>query len=110
MIWNIDDYNSTRGFKPSTVWESKLHDLLWTFDDDVPRYRHEQWRRVFDEQVKSTPLSLIIAGDDQLFSLPLAEHDEEFEASLPKEKVWERFNTISQIAVLEGEDREVSVN
>lgn len=108
MVWNIDDYNSTRDFKPTTLWESKVQDLLWTFDDNEPRYRHNKWREVFDEQVKSTPLSLIVATGEQLFTLPLAEHDEKFEVRLLKDKVWERFNTLSHIALLENKEREVS--
>jgi len=62
---------------------------------------------VFDKQTKSTPLSLIIPSD-QLFSLPLAETREAFEVRLSKEKLWERYNTLSQIAMLEGEERKVS--
>ena len=52
-------------------------------------------------------MALILASD-QMFSLPLAETEEKFVVRLPKDKVWERFNTLSQIAVLEGEEREVS--
>jgi len=66
-----------------------------------------EWRKVFEDQSKATPLSLIIANE-QFFALPLGEHMEPFEVWLPKDKVWERYNTISQIALLEGEDREVS--
>lgn len=64
---------------------------------------------MFDKQIKSTPLSLLIASDP-LFALPLGEEHEQFETWLPKDKVWERYNTISHIAVLEGEEREVSVS
>ena len=107
MIWNVGDYNAARGHKAATQWEAKILDLTWTFNDDQPRFRHEKWREVFDEQVKSGPMALLTAGD-QLFSLPLAEHEERYEIWLPKEKVWERYNTMSHIAILEGEEREVS--
>ena len=107
MVWNIDDYNSVRDYQPATAWEAKAHDLIWTFNDDQPRFRHEKWREIFDNQVETGPLALFTSGD-QLFSLPLAESEEKFETWLPKEKVWERFNTLSHIAMLEGEDREVS--
>lgn len=85
--------------------------LFWrrTFDDKEPRFRHQKWRQVFDDQSKSTPLSLIVAND-QFFSLPLGEHLEPFEVWLPKDKIWERYNTISHISILEGEAREVSVS
>lgn len=107
MVWNIEDYNAPRDHEASTAWEAKAHELIWSFDDAEPRFRHEQWRKVFDEQTNSTPLSLLIANDDQLFSLPLGTHAEPFEVRLPKDKIWDRFSTLSQIAVLEGEEREV---
>ncbi|KAF2481085.1 S-adenosyl-L-methionine-dependent methyltransferase [Neohortaea acidophila] len=107
MVWNIEDYNAPQGHKAKTTWEAKAHDLIWSFNDEDPRFRHEKWREVFDEQVKSSPLSLLPSGDDeQFFSLPLGEQQEAFETWLPKEKIWDRFNTLSHIAVLEGEERE----
>ncbi|KAK3061267.1 hypothetical protein LTR53_019834, partial [Teratosphaeriaceae sp. CCFEE 6253] len=70
MIWNIEDYNSPQTYDASTPWEGKLRDLTWTFSDDEPRFRHEKWRKVFEDQTKSTPLSLLVASD-QYFALPL---------------------------------------
>ena len=106
ILIRVSKYNAPRGHKATTEWEGKLHDLTWTFADDAPRYRHEEWRKVFDKQSKSGPLALLVASD-QLFSLPLAESEEAFEVRLSKEKLWERYNTLSQIAMLEGEEREV---
>ncbi|KAK5719849.1 hypothetical protein LTR15_007121 [Elasticomyces elasticus] len=105
MIWNIEDYNSPQTYDATTPWEGKVRDLTWTFQDNEARFRHEKWRKVFEDQSKSTPLSLIIASD-QLFALPLGEHLEQFEVQLTKEQIWERYATISHIAVLEGEERE----
>jgi len=105
LIWNIEDYNAPGGHEAATPWEGKIQDLTWTFYDDEPRFRHEQWRKVFEEQSKSTPLSLIVANE-QYFALPLGEHHEPFVKWLPKEKVWERYNTISHISVLQGDERE----
>lgn len=68
-----------------------------------------QWQKVFDEQVKKTPLSLIIASDDQLFALPIGQTQLEWEIKLSKEDAWDRFCTLSQVAVLGGEEKEVSV-
>lgn len=109
MIWNIDDYNSPQSFAPRSAWETQLHEILWGFDDHEPRFRHEKWRAVFDDQLKSTPLSLLKASD-QYFALPLGEHQEDYEVWLAKDQVWERFATLSQIAVLEGDEREVCVS
>ncbi|KAK4888129.1 hypothetical protein LTR27_012935 [Elasticomyces elasticus] len=105
IIWNIEDYNSPQTYDATTPWEGKVRDLTWTFQDNEARFRHEQWRKVFENQSKSTPLSLIIASD-QLFALPLGEHLEQFEVRLTKDQIWERYATISHIAVLEGDERE----
>lgn len=80
--------------------------LAGSLDDNEPRFRHEKWRKVFDDQLKATPLSLLVAADP-LFSLPLGENEESFERWLSKDQIWDRFNTLSQIATLEGENREV---
>lgn len=107
-----DDNNAPRKHRASTTWEQKQHDLIWLLDDNdskkTPRFKAEKWREVFNNQVKTTPLSLITGhGDDQLFSLPLGEQEEPFEVKLPKERIWDRFNTLSQIAMLEGDEKEV---
>lgn len=111
MIWNIEHWNAPKDHKAATQWESKVHELLWSLktSDDSPRYRDFQWRTVFDEQVKKTPLSLLIASDDQLFALPIGEEQIEWQVKLSMEDAWERFATLSQVAVLEGEEREVSL-
>ena len=87
-----------------TGWEARVRDLTWTFDDNKTRYRHERWRQIFDDQLKSNPLSITAA--DPLFSMPLGESSVPFEVWLSKEDVWKRYRTISHIAVLEGEELE----
>lgn len=110
LVWNVEDWNAPRDHKASTEWEAKAQDLTWQVSDETgdnePRFRHLQWRKVFDEQVKMSPLSLIKASDDQLFSLPIGEHLEPFEVALSVEKAWERYYTLGFIAVLEGETLE----
>jgi hypothetical protein len=88
----------------TTTWESKIHDLTWTFDDEHPRFRHEKWRKCFDDQLASSPLSLTSA--DPMFSLPLGEGSVSFETPLNKDEIWQRYRTLSQIAVLGGEKLE----
>ena len=107
-IWNIEHYNEIRSHAAATPYEAKLHDLMWTFDDSEPRFRHEKWRKVFEDQSKKTPPSLIIASD-QLFALPLGEVREEWTVWLTRDALWERYCTISLIAVQVGEQREVSL-
>ncbi|KAF1355379.1 S-adenosyl-L-methionine-dependent methyltransferase [Delphinella strobiligena] len=104
-VWNIEDYNAPRSYKARSAWEEKLHEVIWSKDDDQPRFRHEKWRSVFDEQIQSNPISITTTANP-LFALPLGEHVHEWQIWLSKEAVWDRFNTLSQIAILEGEERE----
>lgn len=89
----------------TTNWEPQIRDLTWTLDDDLPRFRHEQWRRCFDDQLASTPFSVTSA--DPLFSLPLGEGSVKFETWLSRDSIWKRYKTLSQIAVLGEEKHEV---
>jgi hypothetical protein len=51
---------------------------------------------------------VIVAADDPLFSMPLGQNEEEWTVWLTREKVWERYRTLGQVAVLEGGELEVS--
>lgn len=81
-----------------------MRDLVWLFEDDQPRFRHEKWRSVFDEQAKGDPLTLHFA--DPLFGLPIGETAVEYETWLSKDDIWKRLRTLSQVAVLEGVELE----
>lgn len=83
-----------------------MKDIMWSFDDSQPRFRHEKWREVFERQLSTTPFS--IQSADPLFSLPLGEQSEKFTYWLKAEAVWDRFHSLSQISVLEGEELTVS--
>lgn len=80
-----------------------MKDVIWSFDDDQPRFRHEKWRQVFDEQAKSDPLRLQFIADP-IFGLPLGETSVPFETWLPKENIWKRLRTLSQLVNLKGEE------
>lgn len=74
-----------------------MRDIIWSFDDHSPRFRHEKWRKVFEDQLESsTPF----------FKVPLAEDSVDFETWLSKDAVWSRLRTLSQLAILEGEGLE----
>ncbi|KAG9940990.1 putative 2-heptaprenyl-1,4-naphthoquinone methyltransferase, partial [Aureobasidium melanogenum] len=105
MIWNIEDYNAPKSHAATTTWEQKLQDMILSFDDNQPRFRHEKWRSVFDSQLSSNPLS-ITSSAEPLFALPLAENTEKWSVWLSEEALWDRLSTLSQIAVLEGEERQ----
>ena len=127
LIWNIEDCkkslsviecgikeiatdnredNSQEDFEATTQWEHKLKEIMWTFDDQDPRFRHAEWQKVFEDQNKTTPLTIQAA--DPLFSLPLGENIEKWTVWLSKEAVWGRFRSISYIARLKGSELEVS--
>ncbi|KAF6227315.1 hypothetical protein HO133_008758 [Letharia lupina] len=89
-------------WKPTTEWEGKLKDITWSFGNEDVRFRHEQWRKVFEEQLKSTPFSIQAA--EPLFSLPLGEESVEFTQWLSSDAIWDRYHTLSQFAVLEGQE------
>lgn len=78
-----------------------MKEFVWSCDDQHPRFRHERWRQVFEKQVSSTPFTIQAA--DPLFSLPLGDDSDEFVYWLRPEAIWDRFRSLSQIAVLEGE-------
>lgn len=104
-ILNTD--NAARTHVTTTSWEAELLDLTWSFNDGNPRHRHEKWKEVFDKQLKSNPLS-IVATADPLFSLPLASHECKWTVWLTKDGLMKRYWTLSQIAVLEGDEKEVN--
>ena len=121
VMWNIEDCkycplpsaapfptspsdNAPKSWDIHTGWESKMRDLIWTFDDDLPRFRHEKWKQVFDEQNASNPLTLHFANP--IFGLPIGETTIDFETRLSKDDIWKRFRTLSQIAILQGDELE----
>ena len=103
MKWHTD--NSNLDYTPTTRWEGKLKEITWTLDDSDPRFRHSKWQEVFDEQLKSTPLTIQAA--EPLFSLPLGEHVVKWTNWLSEEAIWDRYHTISHTAVLKGQQLEV---
>lgn len=64
------------------------------------------WRQVFENQSSSNPFAIQAA--DPLFSLPLGEDSIEFVYWLSPEAIWDRFGSLSQIAVLKDEEVAVS--
>ena len=100
---NVSD-NAPLSWDIHSGWETKIRDLTWTFDDDNPRFRHEKWRQVFEDQNQTSLFSLTTS--ETMFGLPLGESTVPFETWLSKEDIWKRYRTLSQIAILEGEELE----
>ncbi|KAI1806701.1 S-adenosyl-L-methionine-dependent methyltransferase [Daldinia bambusicola] len=111
-IWNIDDYNKPQSWQATTRWEQKLNDFIWSLDDGLPRFRHQKWKEVFDQQLSMNPLQVIKdTFTDRLprFSLPIGEDSIKWTVWLSEEALAARLNTLSQIAVLKGDEREAWV-
>jgi hypothetical protein len=107
MIWNIEDYNKPPSWKATTKWEQKLNEFITTFKDTNPRFRDEAWKDVFEKQLPGTPLQVIKNTlTDRLprFSLPLGQETVPFTVWLSEDALWSRLQTLSHIAVLEGNE------
>lgn len=96
--------NTPKSWKPHPGWETSIRDLTWSFEDDVPRFREDRWREVFENQTRTNPITIHFS--DPLFSLPLGEAKFPFENWLTKDEIWNRYRTLSQVAVLEGDELE----
>ncbi|OLN95943.1 putative methyltransferase C25B8.09 [Colletotrichum chlorophyti] len=109
LIWNIEDYNKPQSWKASTPWEQSLNELVFSLGTDgQPRFRDFVWKEVFDRQLDTNPLravrDAVLEGDGgmPLFSVPIGEERVPFVVWLTPEALWNRFRTLSQVAVLEG--------
>ncbi|KAM3086614.1 hypothetical protein ACMFMG_000740 [Clarireedia jacksonii] len=108
--WNIEDYNAERdGHPAATKWEQTLKDIIEQNEDGPPRFRHMKWKQVFEDQQDTTPLQTLrdtFTQDFPSFSLPLGEEIVRWTVWLNEEAIWNRFNTLAHIAVIEGEAKE----
>ncbi|KAI1504294.1 methyltransferase domain-containing protein [Biscogniauxia marginata] len=111
-IWNIEDYNKPVAWKATTKWEQKLNDFLWSLDDGLPRFRHQKWKEIFDNQLAFNPVQIIkdsLTNQLPKFSLPIGEQTLQWTVWLNEDALWSRFNTLSQVAILKGEKREAAI-
>ncbi|KAF7550303.1 hypothetical protein G7046_g8063 [Stylonectria norvegica] len=98
LIWNVEDYNRPRSWPVTTKWEQELNELSFSVSlDEQPRFRHDVWHQVFDRQAK--------ADTPPLFATPIATERLPWSVWLTLEGLWERLDTLSWIAILEGEER-----
>ncbi|KAI0018295.1 S-adenosyl-L-methionine-dependent methyltransferase [Xylariomycetidae sp. FL0641] len=110
-IWNVDDYNQPKEWQASTKWEQKLKDFILSLDDGLPRFRHLKWKEVFERQPPANPVQVIRdTFTDHLprFSLPLGEGSVKWTTWLSEDALWARVNTLSQVAMLKGEERDAA--
>lgn len=113
MIWNVEDCkrifpvpshaqafvahhlgadNKPAAWQAANKWGQALHELILSLPTGgQPRFRDDVWRQVFNGQT--------------LFSTPLDEEKTPWTVWLELEALWDRVNTLSQVAILEGEER-----
>jgi hypothetical protein len=105
--------NKPKSWKATTSWEAKLNDWIWSISTDgLPRFRDSVWQDVFDRQLKSNPFQILKDSlTDRLpkFSLPLGEDSLKWTVWLSEEALWARMSTLSQVAVLKGEEKEAGI-
>ncbi|KAH7034849.1 methyltransferase domain-containing protein [Microdochium trichocladiopsis] len=109
VIWNIDSYNKPPAWETPTKWEQELNEWILTFQDGNRRFRDQEWKKVFEQQLPSNPLQVIkntLSDHLPRFSLPLGEAKVPFEVWLTEDALWSRLRTLSQVAVLSQEDLE----
>jgi hypothetical protein len=64
---------------------------------------------VFEKQTKHNPLQILkdsLMSDFPRFSLPLGEETVKWTVWLTEDALWARINTLSQVAVLKGEQKD----
>ncbi|KAK2589964.1 hypothetical protein QQS21_012355 [Conoideocrella luteorostrata] len=87
-----------RNWAASTQWEDQMKQLVLALPpDDVDRFRDDKWGKVFERQSRAA---------DPYFTTPIGQDKVPFTVWRTKELLWDRINTLSQIAVLEGNDKE----
>ena len=102
--------NKPAAWAATTAWEQKLNELIYGLGaDGSPRFRDAKWQDVFARQPERTPFEVIrdtLKGDLPRFSLPIGEDRVSWTAWLSPDDLWRRFSTLSQVAVLQGRERE----
>lgn len=102
--------NKPIAWTASTTWASYLNAWIHTLAtrDGNKRFRDMEWQAVFDAQLKTNPLQVLrdtVAGRLPRFSVPLGQESVGWSHWLSEEALWARINTLSHVAVLEGEEK-----
>ncbi|KPM38083.1 hypothetical protein AK830_g8491 [Neonectria ditissima] len=97
LIWNVEEYNRPASWPATTAWEHQLEQLSFSgHSDGQPRFRHLEWRQVFDRQAQA---------EEPIFSTPIGTERVHWSVWLTPEGLWDRINTLSWNAIREGEAR-----
>lgn len=89
--------NQPPAWTATTAWEGSLNKQIVELDKFGPdRFRDDKWWQVFDRQG---------ASPSPMFATPIGREKEPFKLWLTSETIWCRVNTLSQVAILEGDAR-----
>ncbi|KAJ2905096.1 putative methyltransferase protein [Zalerion maritima] len=108
MIWNVESYNQPQSWPTSSTWERDLSNMIMELDDGHGRFRHMKWMDVFDEQLKSNPIQALndsLTNNMPCFSLPVGTDKMEWTTWLQPEQLWKRLSTLSQLVVMNDEEK-----
>jgi hypothetical protein len=100
--------NAPKDWPARSKWQQMLKDIIHLHEDGRPRFRHMQWKQVFEKQQESNPLQALkdtFTHNLPQFSLPLGEESVEWVIYLSDEAIWSRYSTLSQISNLKGSER-----
>lgn len=99
MTQLINADNEPALWTPSTKWEDSIKQQIHLLPNMGPnRFRDAKWQEIFDKQ-----------GASPKFSTPIETAKVPFTLWLTPEALWDRVNTLSQVSILEGADREAFV-
>lgn len=79
---------------PATDWERRIRDVVWAMDQKQNGFHVATWPRIFDNQL--------------LFSKPLNSESFRWTVWLSRQEFWARFRTMSFIASLDEDEKDVS--
>ncbi|OAA73460.1 Methyltransferase type 11 [Cordyceps fumosorosea ARSEF 2679] len=98
LVWNIENYNQPASWTTSTEWENAIKKQIMQLPSMGPsRFRDEKWPLVFQQQAKNA---------SPMFSTPIETASVPFTLWLKPGALCDRINTLSQVSILEGADRE----
>ena len=91
--------NQPPGWTASTKWEDGVKQLVLALPPDgIDRFRDDKWWQVFERQASAS---------EPYFAAPIGRETVSFTAWRTKELLWDRINTLSQVAVLRGHEKDM---
>lgn len=93
--------NQPASWTTSTEWENAIKQQILQLPDMGPnRFRDNKWPLVFEQQAKNAA---------PMFSTPIETTSVPFTLWLKPDALWDRVNTLSQISILAGAERDAFV-